>query len=312
MEVLLQYIPHNNGPDTLSPKLTYWKRTAKGFRTGFPAEFTLSQDEAIRLRDVLDQGLKLTGAGADGAFLLVPIGSDDEFDSSGHNPVEVAQALISVLHGGGVLAAAASDSAGAAAVSDLQSSIQLAQLNDAIAELEWMLNGNVVDEASYQSWCDRHSWAFGSAYVMRDDVRSIALGDQVDLLMKQTSNGLRDVFELKRPDKDSIGFDGTHKSWFWSRETSMAVGQCHRYLDALHEAASTGLRDHPEVVAYHPRASIVIGRSHDWDDVQQRALHGLNARLHGIQVMTYDHLLHQARAILSTLGMNRERDPLDD
>ncbi len=46
------------------------------------------------------------------------------------------------------------------------------------------------------TWCDKHSWAFGNAYVARDNWRTIGIGDQVDLLMKSTASGFRDIFEL--------------------------------------------------------------------------------------------------------------------
>jgi hypothetical protein len=45
----------------------------------------------------------------------------------------------------------------------------------------------------------------------------------------------------------------------------------------------------------------VIGRSADWSEDQQQGLHGLNARLHSITVMTYDHLLARAEAVLTAL-----------
>lgn len=119
--------------------------------------------------------------------------------------------------------------------------------------------------------------------------------------MESSLNGLRDIYELKRPAMEVLSYDATHRSFFWSRDASMAIGQCHRYLDALHEGASKGLRDHPEITAYHPRAVIILGRSARWTDEKHRALHGLNARLHGIQVQTYDNLLAQAEATLTLI-----------
>jgi hypothetical protein len=183
----------------------------------------------------------------------------------------------------------------------VEAALRIDELEAAADDLEQKLGSGVASEGPYQDWCEKHHWVFGNAYTMRDSVRSIALGDQVDLLLSQTANGLRDIIELKRPDKDVILYDGTHKSWYWSSEAAKAIGQCHRYLDALHEAAGKGLRDHPELVAYHPKATIVIGRSSDWDDEKVRALHGLNARLHGVQIITFDHLLAQARGFLSHL-----------
>jgi hypothetical protein len=120
--------------------------------------------------------------------------------------------------------------------------------------------------------------------------------------------GYRDIVELKRPDKDVLLYDPAHKNHYFSAEVSKAIGQCHRYLDILHEAAKHGLLDHKEVVAYHPRATIVIGRSNGWDEEQQRALHGLNRRLHGITVMTYDHLLAQGERLLDMMSPGQSRD----
>jgi hypothetical protein len=64
------------------------------------------------------------------------------------------------------------------------------------------------------------------------------------------------------------------------------------------------------VVAYHPRATIVIGRSADWAQDQQKALHGLNRRLSDISVITYDtydHLLEQARRTVELVEAPEDR-----
>lgn len=92
-------------------------------------------------------------------------------------------------------------------------------------------------EDVHQDWCEHQSWAFGNAYVARDDQRVIGIGDSVDLLMESTVSGLRDIFELKRPDMDVILYDSTHRNWYWSANTAKAIGQCHRYLDTLHRSA---------------------------------------------------------------------------
>lgn len=39
-----------------------------------------------------------------------------------------------------------------------------------------------------------------------------------------------------------------------------------------------------------------------WTDEQQRALHGLNRRMHGISVMTYDHLLAQGERLIDMMN----------
>jgi hypothetical protein len=185
----------------------------------------------------------------------------------------------------------------------IEAAARVIELESAVQELTAMLHRGVDDEPSYQDWCEEYWWAFGPVYVARDEVRTITIGDNVDLLMEGTSSGLRDVLELKRPDKSAINYDSSHRSYYWSSDSAAkALGQCHRYLDALHEGAARGLRDNPQVVAYHPRAGVVIVRSVNWDADKKRQLHGLNSRLHGLTVMTYNDMLGQAKQMVEVCG----------
>jgi len=298
-EVLLQYIQRSSG-DVIAPKFIFYKKKDGEIFFPFPAEFTLNHEEAKDLKRVLEEGLAVAEAAEDGDFLILRLnGTDTNLD--GQNPAAVGQAILPLLADGRILQALQSSDDGSALLHGVQANVRLNDLSSAIEELRSNLDDNVTNEQVYQEWCERHHWAFGNIYTMRDTVRQIALGDSVDGLLTQTANGFRDIFELKRPNMDPIGWDDTHRSFFWSREAAMAIGQCHRYLDALHEAAANGLRDHPEVLAYHPRAVIVIGRSSEWEPGRMRALHGLNARLHGVSIMTYDQLLAQAEQLLKTL-----------
>jgi hypothetical protein len=184
-------------------------------------------------------------------------------------------------------------------------------MRSAVSKLRQLLDAGEVEEAVYQKWCSDHTWAFGNAYVMRDEVREISPGDHLDILLPTVISGHRDIVELKRPDMRVLLLDETHKNYYFSSEVSRAMGQCHRYLDVLHEVAAKGLRDHPEIVAYHPRAIIVIGRSHDWTLEMLRALHGLNQRLSGISVMTYDQLLAQGERLIEMVATFSVEEPED-
>lgn len=170
----------------------------------------------------------------------------------------------------------------------------------AVDELELLLSREEAHERIYQDWCDRHSWAFGNTHALRDMVRRLDSSSVVDLLLPDLS-GYRDIVELKRPDCDVVCWDRSHRTFYFSAQTSKAIGQVNKYIDKLHDVARNGLSGAPQIVAFHPHARIVIGRSIDWSVDQTRALRGLNDRLHGVSVMTYDHLLAQARQILSTM-----------
>jgi hypothetical protein len=305
-EVLPTFIPHTSGTEDLSLKLSYWKSKAGALRAGFPAEFTLTHDEVVALRDVINKGLGLLGRDSSTDYLVIPLGDSKGTSLNNKDVATVGQTLIELLARPEITQALGQLPNAASLIDGIQAATRIQALTKAIEELEEALSNGTNEESFYQDWCEKNCWAFGNAYTMRDEVRMIAIGDSVDLLMASTADELRDIFELKRPDFEVLGYDSGHKSYFWSRETSKTIGQCHRYLDALHEAARNGLRDHPELVAYYPYATVVIGRSKDWTDAQLRELHGLNMRLHGVRVMTYDHLLAQSRQTLRTLS---EEDP---
>lgn len=127
--------------------------------------------------------------------------------------------------------------------------------------------------------------------------------------MPTVISGYRDIVELKRPDVPVLLYDTAHRNFYLSADVSKAIGQCHRYLDVLQEVAAVGLRDHPEVVAYHPRAIIVVGRSAGWSAEKLRALHGLNSRLSGVTVMTYDQLLAQGERLVEILSARSSEEP---
>ena len=50
---------------------------------------------------------------------------------------------------------------------------------------------------------------------------------------------------------------------------------------------------------------IAVGRSVGWDEERLNALHGLNGRLHGITVMTYDQLLAQGERLIGILEASK-------
>lgn len=203
-----------------------------------------------------------------------------------HDPAAVAAALTRVLSQNEIVRHLGETELSVALIRAFRGAIRLKEMRAAVAQLRQHLEAGEANEEIYQKWCEAHSWAFGNAYVMRDSVRDISTGDRLDLLLPTVITGYRDIVELKRPDMDVLRYDATHRNYYFSSDVSKAIGQCHRYLDVLHEVAAKGLRDHPEVVAYHPRAIIVIGRSCDWQPNQLHALHGLNGRLSGVTVVT--------------------------
>lgn len=291
------FIPHSDHHELAVKIQTYRKQPDV-------IGWTLVEEKSVSLKGPaarrLLEGLKTHLAVAeedDGDFLLIRV-AEGTANLQEHDPATVAAALTKVLSQEELLEHLKGTELTAEFVDAFRGAIRLNEMRTAVADLREHLNAGEAAESTYQEWCEAHCWAFGNAYIMRDDVREISPGDHLDLLLPNVIAGYRDIVELKRPDMVVLRHDPAHRNYYFSSDVSKALGQCHRYLDVLHEVAAQGLRDHPEIVAYHPRAIVVIGRSHDWDDEKLKALHGLNRRLSGVTVMTYDHLLAQGERLV--------------
>lgn len=302
LHALAWFIPHRDGRTEFSLRLEgFVKAKNQPWIEDKTKTLTLTETSSLRLLKYLQTHLPVAAQSEAGEFILIRV-SNGETDLAGHNAPELVGALTTVLSQPELLQHLSNTELSHELSTALRGSIRLSEMRSAVAQLRSMLGSGESDEQTYQVWCEQHCWAFGNAYVVRDEVRAISSGDNLDLLLPNVIAGYRDIVELKRPDKRVLLHDAAHKNFYFSADVSQAIGQCHRYLDILHQTARDGLLDHKEVVAYHPRATIVIGRSNDWTEDQQRALHGLNRRLNGISVMTYDHLLAQGERLVEIMS----------
>ena len=313
------FIPRSSGNELAIKIQSYRKGEA-------PTPWVLIEERSVSLTEaatrLLLQAIKthlhVAQSETDGDYILIKV-ADGVAELGQHDPGAVANAIMQVLSRKDIASHLANTELSSQFLDALRGSIRLTEMTNAVASLREMLESGESDEQWYQEWCEDHFWVFGNAYILRDEFRRFSEADQADLLMACTASGFRDILELKRPDMEVLRYDGSHQSYFFASDVTRAIGQVHRYMDVLAEVASRGLRDRPEVVAYHPRSIIVIGRSHRWDGDKHRALHGLNRRLHDITIMTYDNLLLQAERLLEIVKPRRDDDdskgsfdPLDD
>jgi hypothetical protein len=303
------FIRHSDHSELAAKLVTYEKAPP-------PDDWVLIEQKSIsigeacsrKLLTALRSRLAVAESGESGEFLVIRV-AEGTAQIGAHDPAKVAAALTKVLSQDEIVQHLKGTELSTELVSAFRGAIRLNEMRTAVAQLRQLLDSGEASEPVYQDWCEKHSWAFGNAYVVKDEVREISTGDSLDLMLPSVIAGYRDIVELKRPDMAVLYYDEPHKNFYFSAEVSKAIGQCHRYLDVLHEAAAKGLRDHPEIVAYHPRAIVVIGRSSQWSEDRLRALHGLNRRLSGITVMTYDHLLAQGERLVEMLGPTLESLP---
>lgn len=305
------FIPHSDHTELSVKLVSYVKQPPPtDWVVNEEKSLTLSGAASQKLLKALKDHLAVANQEDDGSYLLLRV-SEGTADIGQHDPQMVAKALAKLLSRDDIVNHLDGSDLSDELINSLRNAIRLREMQSAVADLREKLQRGEADEQVYQILCQTHSWAFGNAYVVNDEVRNITASDNLDMLLPTVIAGYRDLVELKRPDMDVIRYDKAHRNYYWSADVSRAIGQCHRYLDILHEVAANGLRDHPEIVAYHPRAIIVIGRSNEWQASQLRALHGLNYRLTSVTVMTYDQLLAQGERLLSIVTPD-DSGPIDN
>lgn len=305
------FIPHSNHTELAIKLITYLKKPPPmDWAVIEEKTISLKEDAARKLLSGLRAHLAVAEEPDDGNYFVIRV--DEGTATLGeHDPAKVASALTKVLSQEDILQHIQDTELSTELISAFRGAIRLKEMRSAVTQLRENLDSGKSAESTFQKWCEQHSWAFGNAYVVKDDVREISTGDSIDILLPTVIAGYRDIVELKRPDMPVILYDDDHRNYYFSSDVSKAIGQCHRYLDVLHDVAAKGLRDHPEVVAYHPRAIIIIGRSKNWDEEQLRALHGLNRRLSGVTVMTYDQLLAQGERLIEMLSPKEKSEFTD-
>jgi Domain of unknown function (DUF4263) len=153
-------------------------------------------------------------------------------------------------------------------------------------------------ENSWQEWIYKNNWIFGIQYGMHIGHPKVGFRSILDYLFP-TPDGFIDILEIKKPSYEVIKEDKSHPGAFkWSGEVNEAIGQVIKYLSEieLHQliiAQNLKRELSLELSTIKPRAFILIGKSDDWNDTKKEAFRRLNHSLHGIEVLTYTHLLRR-------------------
>lgn len=194
------------------------------------------------------------------------------------------------------------------ALDNLAAATQHARYKAALAELRDMVAGKThrhkrdgstapLTEHDYQKWFEEHTWVFGTEYIRRINLREIEPHATVDLILA-TADGFYDVLELKLPDATILSYDSSHKTYYWTAEVAKVIAQAAKYLNAIERSADR-IRIDEKVAMIRPRVRIVIGRSNAWSEEQHEAFRRLGATLHGIEIMTYDHVIERAQQLVA-------------
>lgn len=172
--------------------------------------------------------------------------------------------------------------------------LNLARYNDALAELERLIEAN-ARESEFQRLLTDNAWIFGSEYSELLNRRVWVRDQQKDFMLRRAADDYLEIIEIKTPletNQPLFLWDNDHDSHYPRGELTKVVAQVMSYLDGVDGDRDRILaRDKERVNKIVAR--VVIGRDHDQGDVLRR----FNGHLARIEVLTYDQLLKIGRRV---------------
>ena len=193
------FIPHTDHTELAGLIVTEKKAAPPtGYVVVGKKSVSLSGDATRALHGALNKHLKVAETKEDGAYLLIPLagGTANLVD---HEPAQVARALSKVLSEPEIAKHLDGVELSGEFIQAFRGAIRLREMVSAVAALRQHLDSGLADEDIYQDWCERHTWAFGNAYIVRDHVRNISTGDKMDVLLPTVIAGFRDQWNSSGP-----------------------------------------------------------------------------------------------------------------
>jgi hypothetical protein len=179
----------------------------------------------------------------------------------------------------------------------------------ALVEFEKSLSDSNKKENNYwQPFLEKNRWMFGLSYFVLLDENRMDLWDTADYLF-ESEDGFIDIVEIKHPhvefwQKDSNKKYKRYRNFLQpSEELKGAITQATNYIFQLEKKFSDPdwCRKNNCETPVKPKCTIILGRSSEWKIEEKTAFRLLNDSLHGIEVITFDHLYNRALRILSSL-----------
>ncbi|MCE4552684.1 DUF4263 domain-containing protein, partial [Xanthomonas hortorum pv. vitians] len=168
LDVLGLLIPHSDHTG-FSIKLQGYKKTKSSpWEEDQPKTINLTEISTLKLFKYLQTHLPLAQQSEAGEFILIKV-VNGAADLTGHDPQSLVGALTKVLSHSDLVEHLVSTELTQELTSALRGSIRFNEMRSAVAELRSSLGRGESAEQVYQSWCEKHCWAFGNAYVVRDE-----------------------------------------------------------------------------------------------------------------------------------------------
>jgi len=180
----------------------------------------------------------------------------------------------------------------------------------ALDEFKTSLADPKKQERNYwQPFLEKNRWMFGLSYFVLLNESRIDLWDTADYLF-ESEDGFIDIAEIKHPhiefwQKDSSGNYKKYRNFIQhSEELKGAITQATNYIFQVEKKFSDPdwCRKNGCETPVKPKCTVIFGRSNEWAIEEKTAFRLLNDSLHGIEVITFDHLYNRASKVLNSLA----------
>ncbi|MDP2946850.1 MAG: DUF4263 domain-containing protein, partial [Nanoarchaeota archaeon] len=156
-------------------------------------------------------------------------------------------------------------------------------------------------EKIFHNWLEDNLWIFGVEYYKKHPFRKIGEDNsQADIIL-ETVDGFLSLIEVKPPtvkNNDLFRYDNSHRCYYPTSSFSEAIGQCLIYLQRIEDYKKEMEKEHL-VRVLKPRIRLIMGKTKDFNQKQNEALHFLNSSLQDIDIISYDQLLENGKRIIS-------------
>lgn len=188
---------------------------------------------------------------------------------------------------------------------NIDSIVNSAKISKAINEFETGIKEDKKEREFWQNYFETNKWIFGHENSIVIGKTKLDIDNELDFVV-ENFEGYVDIIEIKNPFKNEFWVkDGSHNNLITINEVNKAIFQVMNYICDLEKRMNEAdLIERLGIKILKPRATIIIGRSNNWDEEKKRALKLLNDSLVNITILTYDMVLTKMKNIQNIIMGN--------
>lgn len=191
---------------------------------------------------------------------------------------------------------------------------EIIYLDKAIKDFERRINAKTQNEQDWQEFLRKYILVFYTNYTAIIEKKNISLAGKYPDFLPINVYGYLDIYEIKKPNTTLLSLDRSRDNYFWSTELSKALAQVENYLfyanrNSLELKDEIKRKEGIDIKVVRPRGFIIAGsRSQFKNGVMEDGFRLLNGSLKNIEIILYDDLLNNLKALLERLrGTKRKK-----